>query len=289
MSMLPQSIQSTLEEFLKTPIQEVSSVMGGSINQAARLKTQHGDFFLKWNTPGLYPEMFAKEAKGLEALRAAKALPVPEVLTYQESNTAAYLLLPFWAAAAPVKKYWQHFGEGLATLHRQSNDRFGWEEANYMGSLPQPNHYHENFCQFFIQERLVPQVSLAIQKGLLSTSDAHAFEQLYQKLPQLLPEESPALVHGDLWSGNFITTDQGEAGLIDPAVHYGHRESDLAMTKLFGGFQAEFYEAYQNTFPLSPGFNQRYPLYQLYPLLIHVNLFGQGYMGSVKSILKTFA
>lgn len=287
--MLSARIRKSIEDFLNTPILEASPVTGGSINEAVRIKTQLGDFFLKWNTPGRFPGMFAKEARGLEALQKANALPVPEVLTYRESDTEAFLLLPFWEASVPTKNYWQTFGEGLAVLHRQTHDHFGWKENNYMGSLTQPNHYHETFCDFFIQERLAPQLSLALRKGLLDTSDEHQFEQLFNKLPQLLPGEAPALVHGDLWSGNFITTAQGEAGLIDPAVHYGHRESDLAMTHLFGGFEAEFYEAYEAQFPLSSGFSNRIPIYQLYPLLIHVNLFGKGYVGSVRSILKTFA
>ncbi|HZI24010.1 MAG TPA: fructosamine kinase family protein, partial [Chryseolinea sp.] len=154
--------------------------------------------------------------------------------------------------------------------------------------LPQFNNQNTSWVNFFIEQRLQVQVNLAIENGVAKADWEKKFAALYNKLPGLIPVEAPSLLHGDLWSGNLITDEKGEPCLIDPAVYYGNREADMAMTKLFGGFSGRFYAAYQEAFPLSPGHEQRVDLYNLYPLMVHVNLFGGSYVHSVESILGAF-
>ena len=179
-------------------------------------------------------------------------------------------------------------GARLAALHRCSKDFFGLDHNNYIGSLRQFNHQQTSWVNFFIEQRLNVQLKLAIDSGMMDSKWLNEFESLYAKLPAMLPEEKPSLLHGDLWGGNLITDEKGEPCLIDPAVYFGSREADLAMTKLFGGFDDEFYTSYQHTFPLQPGYDKRFDIYNLYPLLVHVNLFGGSYKSAVANILKAF-
>jgi fructosamine-3-kinase len=157
-----------------------------------------------------------------------------------------------------------------------------------MGSLPQSNRMHDTWTEFYVQERLTPQVRIARDQGALTTSDIRAFDRLYTQITEIVPDEPPALVHGDLWSGNYLTGPGNTSWLIDPAVAYNHRETDIAMSLLFGGFSQRFYEAYQHHFSLAPGWQDRVGVFQLYPLLVHVNLFGGGYLRSVREVLNRF-
>jgi fructosamine-3-kinase len=184
--------------------------------------------------------------------------------------------------------FWENFGTALAALHKNTQDNFGLDEDNYIGSLSQSNRCHSDWTDFFIAERLEPQIALARNNRKISQSHTRQFEKLYKKFPEIFPEEKPALVHGDLWNGNFITGKDGYACLVDPAVHYGNREAELSFTKLFGGFDPGFYQAYQQAFPLEKCFAQRVDIYNLYPLMVHVNLFDGGYAASVESILRKF-
>ena len=180
----------------------------------------------------------------------------------------------------------QDFGQSLARLHRHTAGYFGHTMDNYMGSLPQCNTRHENWNSFFVEERLTRQVDLA--RGYFSVSDLAAFERLYSRMDDLIPVESPALIHGDLWGGNYMVGADGKACLIDPAAYHGHREADIAMTTLFSGFDDPFYLAYNEEYPLEKGWRERLDIFKLYPLLIHLNLFGSGYLGSVLSIIRNF-
>lgn len=271
-----------------TSILDFSFASGGCINQGGRLKTMRGDFFLKWNEVKKFPRMFEAESKGLQLLWQQHAINIPEVIGFGEEGPYQFLLLEYIDQNPPAKNYWQQLGERLASLHRCSNTFFGLDHDNYIGSLIQYNHPHSFWVTFFIEQRLSVQLKLAVDSRLMDSASIKRFEVLYSKLPSLLPEEKPALLHGDLWSGNVISDDTGEPCLIDPAVYYGNREADIAMTKLFGGFEREFYTSYHKTFPLEPGYDKRMDLYNLYPLLVHVNLFGGSYKNSVENILKAF-
>ncbi|MFA7260904.1 MAG: fructosamine kinase family protein [Aeromonas bestiarum] len=269
-------------------IHGISSIGGGSINDAFRLVTSVGNFFIKVNSASRYPGMFEKESLGLKMLSATQTLSVPDIVAFGEAGNDSFLLLSFIESRSQTSNFWPQFGEQLADLHRHSNPTFGLDHDNYIGSLIQHNNAHETWADFFREERLEPQLKLACDQGRVDSEVSRAFQRFYLQLDQLFPTEPPALVHGDLWSGNFMRGNQGEPVIIDPAVYFGHREMDLAMSQLFGGFSPSFYEAYQSAFPMENGCRKRLDYCNLYPLMVHVNLFGGGYLGSVKSILRSF-
>jgi len=273
---------------LRTKIDGALPVSGGDINEARRLETPLGKFFLKMNTVAHAHCMFAAEAKGLQLMADARALRIPEVIGSSTEGSTGWLLMEFMEQGRRRPDFWRSFGEGLAAMHRTRGEQYGLDHDNFIGSLPQSNTQHKHWVEFYIAERLQPQVEMALQSNKFNTSDQQNFENLYEKLPQLLPEESPALIHGDLWSGNFLADERGAPVLIDPAVCFASREMDIAMSLLFGGFDQKFYDAYHDTYPLLPGWEERVDLYQLYYLLVHVNLFGGGYVGSVQRIVRRF-
>jgi protein-ribulosamine 3-kinase len=291
-SRIPGDVLDGVKEVLNlsnlSSIQQFSFAGGGSINQGGKVKTTIGSFFLKWNDDKQFPAMFEAEAEGLHLLHRQNAIRIPKVIRHGKKGAHQFLLLEFIEQKSRSKKYWEQLGQRLASLHRCSSEFFGLDQDNYIGSLRQHNHPNSNWINFFIEQRLNVQVRLAINSGAVDSEWEKKFEALYAKLPSLIAVEKPSLIHGDLWSGNLIADEQGEPCLIDPAVYYGNREADLAMTRLFGGFSEEFYSAYEETFPLPPGSQRRVDLYNLYPLLVHVNLFGGSYVHSVESILRAF-
>ena len=292
--MLPESIQQKIIQILtseqKKEVRIFASkpLRGGSINSAARIETSLDNYFVKWNRADAFPEMFEKEAKGLEILRSVGQLRIPQVKFADSAGVHSFLVLEYLEKASNKINFWQHFGTGLAKLHKTSTDYFGLDHDNYIGSLPQSNRKKGNWIDFFIEERISFQLRLARDSHLIDSAILSASERLFKQLNEFIPVEPPALLHGDLWSGNFIVGDKGEACLIDPAVYYGHREMDIAMTRLFGGFDPTFYEAYNQEYPFEKGWEQRMDVCNLYPLLVHVNLFGGGYVSQVASILKRF-
>ncbi|MBA4053187.1 MAG: ketosamine-3-kinase [Marivirga sp.] len=261
---------------------------GGCINDGGRLNTTAGVFFLKWNESGKFPSMFEAEAKGLNLLRATRAIHIPEVIGYGDVATHQFLLLEFVEQNKPSTDYWNELGHQLALLHKVHDDLFGLAHNNYIGSLRQFNRQNSSWIDFFIGQRLQVQLKIAFDAGLINSSDSRKFDQLYLQLPSLLPEEKPSLLHGDLWNGNILSNKNGSPCLIDPAVYFGNREADLAMTLLFGAFHDDFYTSYAESFPLMSGYRDRVDLYNLYPLLVHLNLFGTQYLSRITAILKTF-
>jgi len=265
-----------------------TAIGGGSINETFRLSTNIGDFFLKYNSADRFPGMFSCEAHGLGILKNNGTLATPSVIGFEDAGNFSFLLMHLINPGPKVPDFWEDFAFGLASMHRNSNEFFGLDHDNYMGSLQQSNRQHSDWYSFFIEERLEKQVKSGRDSGAIQNSVVNHFEKLYSLMPEIVPPEPPALLHGDLWSGNFMTGPDGKACLIDTAVHYGHRESDIAMTQLFGGFSNVFYEAYNRSFPLSKGWEKRVDVLNLYPLLIHVNLFGGGYISQVRRIVERF-
>lgn len=262
-------------------------VSGGCIHQALRLNTSLGPFFLKWNGTEQAGNFLA-EQRGLELLARHSNDLIARPLVAGNTFRFSYLLLEFVEPGKTHPRFWQDFGEKLARLHQNTAPLFGLNHDNYIGRLPQSNRQHPDFVTFFIEERLQPQVRLARQTGLLDEGTTRYFERLYLRLPDLFPQEPPALLHGDLWQGNFLRGRDGRARLIDPAVYYGHREAEMAFTSLFGGFAAAFYDAYRECFPLAPGSAERTGLFNLYPLLVHLNLFGRSYLNGITDVLDSF-
>jgi protein-ribulosamine 3-kinase len=290
--MIPQEIADSLNTFFSSKYNDASgitgseSLPGGCINHVHRIRTGAGNFCIKYNHRDRFPEMFTSEADGLALLKSAGEIRVPEVVFTGDAGPYSYILLEFIDAGRKSSAFMQDFGRSLARMHRHTSAYFGHTRDNYMGSLPQSNLKYSGWISFFIEERLKKQVSLG--GGYFSSSDLDALERLYSRLGELMPAEPPAMIHGDLWGGNYMVSADGKACLIDPAAHYAHREADIAMTLLFGGFEEQFYDAYQEEYPMEKGWRGRMELYQLYPLLIHLNLFGTGYLGSVKGIIRKF-
>lgn len=293
--MIPGEVRRALNERLREEnscqggIEGGSRVSGGSINRAARVRAApHGNCFLKWNSEA-DPDMFEKEVRGLKLLRSADSgLRLPRPLLWGEAGGTGYLLMEFVEEGAPGRSSAGAFGRSLAALHGVSRENFGLDHDNYIGKLPQSNTPHAEWTDFFREERLEPQVRRAVDAGLLPGEIRERFRTLYGRLDELIPPESPALIHGDLWGGNYLYDTNGDAVVYDPAVYYAHREIELAFTHLFGGFSRGFYHAYEEARPLEPGFRERREIYNLYPLLVHTNLFGASYARRVKAVMRRF-
>ncbi len=286
--MLPIAVKAACEEKLGAPISRASFIGGGDINEARLLETRQGPFFLKLNSKPGAIRMFEKEEAGLGLLRKSEAIRVPESLGTGEAENYGFLILEYIEETGRSRQFWENFGQALAQLHRKTDNQFGLNHSNYIGSLLQSNQRHGSWSEFYVLERLEPQASMAITGNGLWPGAAQDFEKLYKRIEELCPEEPPSLTHGDLWSGNFISAPGPTPVLIDPAVSYAHREMDLAMSQLFGGFSPDFYRSYEETYPTQPGLEERIDIYQLYYLLVHVNLFGRGYARSVQKILERY-
>ncbi|MCX7744371.1 MAG: fructosamine kinase family protein [Flavobacteriales bacterium] len=287
---LQNAIQEELKKKKDPSIQviELSRLGGGSINTAMSIKTNQGNFFVKFNDAAAYPDLFTQEAKNLELLRNTRTLHIPQVYSVFEYEGTSMLLMEFIEAGTPHYDFWRDFGIGLARIHKHTQPTFGLNYDNYIGSLKQINTPKTNWVEFFIECRLNPMLKLAVDNGKADEQLVKKFEALYLRLDEIFPQEAPALLHGDLWSGNCMADMDGDPVIYDPAVYYGHREMDLAMSSLFGGFEEAFYEAYNEEFPLEKNWQQRLSICNLYPLLVHVNLFVGSYIQSVKNIVSRF-
>lgn len=282
-------LESVLFEALgHTPkITDTRLVTGGSINTAVRLATEQGTYFVKWSEAHS-DDLFRTEARGLDLLAQTGTFTIPRVIHQGKQGYKAYLMLEFIEPGPQRPTYWKEFGESLAQLHSHTHSTFGLDYSNYIGTLPQRNTPRNNAVEFFIEERLKVQAGMALYNNMITPQLHESFQKLYEALPGIIPNERPALVHGDLWSGNVITDADGGVCLVDPAPHYGIREAEIAFTFLFGGFDPTFYQSYNNTFPMEDDFEQRVPIYNLYPLLVHVNLFGHSYVKAVEKVLSRF-
>lgn len=286
--MLGKIILENISKEIQKPINQVSPISGGDINDVYLLESGQEKWVIKVNSRQNFPNMFEAEKAGLEELAECSSIKVARPILTGESEEQSYLLLKYISSGPKTALFWQNFGQQLAQLHQTSKPQFGLDHDNYIGSLKQYNKKHDSWSDFYIHQRLEPQLEVAINSGYLKGS-LRTFERLYDKMDNLFPQEPSALLHGDLWSGNFLCGENETPWLIDPAVYYGHREMDIGMMHLFGGFDQSLFDVYNNITPLESGWQERIPLTQLYPLLVHVNLFGEGYVGSVKSILNRFA
>ena len=274
-------LRRAVEALLGTEVRTSRPVGGGDVCESRRVDLADGRAVFVKHRPDAPPDFFRREAEGLRWLAEAGALAVPEVLGVSE--TPPLLLLRFVAPGPPRADFDERFGRSLAALHRFGAPAFGWRRDNYIGPLPQPGAPRPDWPSFYGEQRLLPMMRRAVDRGALPSRVGRLLEQVLARLETLCgPAEPPARLHGDLWGGNLHRTEAGEPMLLDPAVYGGHREVDLAMMRLFGGFSERVFAAYHEAWPLSEGWRARIPLYQLYPLLVHVVLFGGGYAGSVE-------
>ena len=268
-------------------IQDQTQVFGGDINRTFHLQTNIGSFFLKLNESH-FKDMFEKEFDGLQLLHQTKTIKVPKPILYGNFEGNIFLVIEFIKKGNTPNNFWKIFAYQLADLHKNSNDSFGLSNNNYIGSLHQQNNCCESWSEFYATQRLMPLVQLAFNQNKLNKQDILLADKLYKRLYNLFPEEQPALVHGDLWSGNFMADKNESPVIYDPAVYYGNREMDIALSLLFHGFDSSFYDYYNEAFPLQPDWKERVPLCQLYPLLMHLVLFGGSYYNNVMRIIKSY-
>ena len=283
--------RTNLNQFLESlhfdDARSMNSVSGGSINDAYKIESSKGVFFLKTNSASRFPQMFEAELKGLELLSQSEFI-IPKPIAMATINDDQFILMDWVEKGAPKEGFWGDFGQSLARLHEVSDPSFGLNHDNYIGSLKQSNTKHDNWYDFYREERLIPQMKLAENTGRLSDAMSRGFDGLFKELENIFPREKPSLIHGDLWGGNMMITKNGQSSIFDPAVYFGHREMDLAMMALFGGFGDAWVDAYNEVYPLESGWRKRIPIGQLYPLMVHVNLFGGGYGRDVEQILHSF-
>ncbi|MDY7395114.1 fructosamine kinase family protein [Aureibaculum sp. 2210JD6-5] len=261
---------------------------GGDISQAFIISAEKQEYFLKINSNFDALAMFKAEQVGLDFIAQTQTIKTPKIIDCGKFEASAYLLLEYIPSKLPTDKDFEKLGRQLASLHLKSQDKFGLGSNNFIGSLPQSNQKHKDWIIFYAKERLLPQFELAVKNNLLGDNEIPQELQIMETLYRFFGKVKPALLHGDLWSGNYLIATDGEPYLIDPAVYYGHNEVDIAMTKQFGGFPPAFYKAYHEVIPKTKHYENCMKLYQLYYLLVHLNLFGSSYYNSVKQIVKNY-
>jgi fructosamine-3-kinase len=294
MSQQPQEQYQFVEEIVKNnipnagTIQDLEFFYGGNFNLAVRIKIASGEYFIKWNL-GEHKGLFEAEAKNLQLLAQTKTVSVPEVIAFGKHQEKEFLIMECIHSSEKSDQYFVDLGISLAALHQHSHPNgFGLDYDNFMGASEQKNPWNADGNTFFIENRLLFQLEKALYDRKIDSDLVNKFEHFFQEIPSIFPKEKSALIHGDLWSGNTMVNEKGLATLVDPTCYYGFREAEIAFTTMFGGFEESFYAAYHEQFPLEKGFHARIPFYNLYPLLVHVNLFGEGYVPTIQTILKAF-
>ena len=284
--MVWQEIAAKIAETTGTPfrISDRKSIGGGCINQAYKLQGKKTNYFVKLNQ-AVKVEMFQAEALGLKQMYDTQTITIPQPICWGVASSNSYIVLEWLDLGRANNSSWLEMGKQLALMHHKGTAaKFGWNTNNTIGSTPQINSWMDNWVDFFAEQRIGYQLHLANRNGGNFSNPDGIVSIIKQKLANRKPQVS--LVHGDLWSGNADITAEGQPTIFDPATYYGDREVDLAMTELFGGFPATFYQGYNQQWPLDPGYTQRKDIYNLYHILNHFNLFGGGYGSQAKRIIQ---
>ncbi len=280
-----------IEPLYGSKVETSFATSGGSINQTQVLSLTNGQrVFLKQN-PNPPTDFFLAETRGLKLLAQAKNGPrIPKPIAVQSGSRPTFLLLEYIESSSEDENFAEQLALSLAELHRMSQGHYGLDHDNYIGSTPQKNALEKDGIVFFREQRIDFQRKLARRSGLLPVAIDKKLDLLCDDLGKFLniSGEKPALLHGDLWSGNYFPDSEGKPCIFDPAVYYGLREADLAMTELFGRLPQRFYDVYQEVFPMNPGYEERKDLFNLYHLLNHLNIFGNSYLSSVQQIVKRY-
>ena len=282
--------QDYLEKFGRALVVQANrSVGGGCISHTQRLSTNEGEFFLKWNQH-VAADLFVKEAEGLNEMASVENefLNVPKAVLFKEVNsTPGYILMEYLPSGSSNKQE-ENLGKGLAMLHNHTADQFGFYHDNYCGSTRQPNSWTSDWIKFFGENRILYLVEEIRKTRFLSTNEVDCYNKLVERLHQLIgTSHKPALIHGDLWSGNYMYTSEGPA-IIDPATYYADREMELSIMTMFGGFSNRTWDAYLEMSRLDYGWQERIQIYQIYHILNHYYLFGGGYGNQAISVVKKF-
>ena len=284
--MITNSLLHTIAKKEKFEVSNIQQLYGGDINEVFRISTSNGEKVIKLNSNTHLPNLFKREKEGLEALSSTHTFIIPQIESLGDLKNGSYLVMNYIPLEAVTQDHWEFFSKNLALLHQQTQEYFGFSNDNYIGSLPQINTpIYKNAIDFYRELRLMPQLQLAQQSGFTFENA----DRFLKNLENIIPKEAPALIHGDLWSGNFIATTQNQIALIDPATHFGIREIDLAMMQLFGGFPDVVFKSYEEHFPLEKNWSERQPIFQLYFLLVHLNIFGSSYFPRCQEIISRFS
>ncbi|MCH2022831.1 MAG: fructosamine kinase family protein [Saprospiraceae bacterium] len=269
-------------------IKSTLPIHGGDISKAYLINTPNQQLFLKVNYTTNAFNMFCAEKYGLELIAETKTIATPEVFFCETYEDCSFILMQYIESKKPSVKDFKKLGIRLADFHNIQNKYFGLKNDNFIGNLYQSNNIKMDWATFYIEERLVPQFRLAVSEKKIDKNKIPEREQLYHVCNKYFIDIKPTILHGDLWSGNFLISSEGIPFLIDPSIYYGDKDVDIAMTKLFGGFSQSFYEAYIQHQPINEYYAQRIDLYQLYYLLVHLNIFGESYYNSVIEIINKY-
>ncbi len=290
---LRSAIENVIGEATGKParVSAASSLSGGCIHSSRKLTLEDGRTFFCKVGSSEPKDILEREFEGLCALGRGKSIRTAKPLGWKSLPELGnqFLITEFVPPGKPTSGFFEGFGRDLAHLHRDCTaPQFGFEHDNYIGRTPQSNRWTSDWCEFWGRDRFGFQLELARHNGYNSPELHRLGGKLTDQLAERIGDsgDPPSLLHGDLWSGNFLVDEEGCAVLIDPAVYYGHREAELAMCQLFGGFSRAFYDSYREAWPLQPGVQERIKVYQLYHLLNHLNLFGTGYLAGCISLLK---
>lgn len=271
-------------------LQKKVQLGGGCINHAMRLECNVGSFFLKWNS-SCAEDMFLKEAAGLEEMYDVENiyLKIPKVIWAKKvDELPGFLLMEYLQPTGITSGYDEKLGRGLAIMHQKKASAYGFKHNNYCGLTPQDNRWNVSWIDFFGRQRIKHLLELIKRSRGLTSEDENKYYKLIEHLPEILSHKTvPSLIHGDLWSGNYMYTLNGPA-LIDPAVYYADREMELSIVTMFGGFSRRFWDAYREMYPMLDGWQERNTLYQLYHVLNHYYLFGGGYISQANQIVRHF-
>jgi protein-ribulosamine 3-kinase len=277
-----------IKEKWGSPDCKVTPVSGGSINLTFKVSSGRQHWFCKINSQSEFPHLFKKEAQGLTLIASSHQILTPAGVQAFDIGDKQFLVMDWIEEGNRNEVFWTAFGEELAKLHQVHADQFGLDDDNYMGSVPQINSRTASWKTFFTKQRLQYMVKRNREKGLLNAGHVTQFEKLYTKSDDLFGNVHASLLHGDLWSGNFLCNKDSKPVLIDPAVYYGYSLVDIAMTRLFGGFHQHFYQSYNYHSPLPENWEQQCEVLNLYPLLIHLELFGSSYLGKIETVLNKY-
>ena len=279
-------INNIIERHFGREPSQIVKLTGGDINEVYQVFLKEKSVVIKINNSQSIPQLFEKEKQGLELL-SKSTFVVPKPIKTDSIDNLQYLIMDYIEQGSELN--WAVFGEKLAQLHQIQEKYFGLDHNNYIGSLKQINQECGAWSEFYTNHRLIALTAKARDQGLFEKKHCNWVEKLCQRLDELIPACRPSLIHGDLWSGNLLIDTSGHPVLIDPAVYYGHPEMDWAMLSLFGSYPVEALDHYQNLHPLEKGLNERKDIHQLYPLMVHLILFGKGYLNGVESTLKKYA
>jgi fructosamine-3-kinase len=280
--------ENLLEKLIQQPVKVYSlhHLGGGEVNQSYKVVSDKGVYYVKTHPSKQFPKYFEKERNGLLAISKTQCIDVCKPIGILELGVQSFLVLEFIESAAPQKDFYAQLGEGLAKMHQTSNRYFGYSEDNYLRQGVQINHRMSSWSEFFIKYRLLNNIKIVTDKYHLSIETLRLFEKFIEFVEYAFPEEPPAFLHGDFWKEHVLSNAEGKPCLLNPSVYYGHREMDIAMTKLVGTFPPEFYEAYQGVYPLQADWEIRLDFCKMYYHLVHFNIYGQAYFPSIQALLN---